>query len=133
MKVRSTKNPNEFITWDTKQSSYPMKSEASCRSKKQYKVGQILKARYPLDPILEDITIPGTRLSLDFFLPQRNLAVEVQGEQHNEFNPFFHDTKSDFHAQQNRDLEKRLFCELNNITLLEFTSEDEARKYFMIQ
>ncbi len=130
MKVRSINDSNESVTWDIKPSRYPIKSQAACRSKRQYEVGQILKQRYKLDSILEDVTIPGTRLSLDFYLPQRQIAVEVQGEQHGEFNPFFHEDMSDFNAQQDRDAQKLQFCELNNIKLLTFDNAEEAREYF---
>ena len=35
-------------------------------------------------------SMPGYfRLSLDFFIPHRKIAIEVQGSQHDEFNSFF--------------------------------------------
>jgi len=128
MKVKSVNNPNQIITWDLRESSWPMKSSASCRSKIQFEIGQIVKKRYPLDPILEDITIPETRLSLDFYIPHRKIAVEVQGEQHDQMNPFFHKTHADFEDQKNRDELKRFFCELNNIKLYEVRSISEAQR-----
>jgi len=128
MKIKSINNPSVIITWDLRESSWPMKSSASCRSKIQFEIGQIVKKRYPLDPILEDITIPETRLSLDFYIPHRKIAVEVQGEQHQEMNPFFHKSLADFDGQKNRDDMKRFFCELNNIRLYEFKSISEAKK-----
>lgn len=128
MKVKSVNNPNQIITWDLRESSWPMKSSASCRSKIQFEIGQIVKKRYPLDPILEDITIPETRLSLDFYIPHRKIAVEVQGEQHDEMNPYFHKTHADFEDQKNRDELKRFFCELNNIKLYEVRSISEAQR-----
>ena len=128
MKVKSVNNPNQIITWDLRESSWPMKSSASCRSKIQFEIGQIVKKRYPLDPILEDITIPETRLSLDFYIPHRKIAVEVQGEQHDQMNPFFHKTHADFEDQKNRDELKRFFCELNNIKLYEVRSVSEAQR-----
>ena len=128
MKVKSVNNPNQIITWDLRESSWPMTSSASCRSKIQFEIGQIVKKRYPLDPILEDITIPETRLSLDFYIPHRKIAVEVQGEQHDQMNPFFHKTHADFEDQKNRDELKRFFCELNNIKLYEVRSVSEAQR-----
>jgi hypothetical protein len=109
-----------------------MKSKATCRSKIQHSIGQMISKKYPLDPILEDITIPDTRLSLDFYLPQRKIAFEIQGEQHSEMNPFFHDSIADFENQKQRDEMKELFCELNNIRLIKLHSIKEAEKYFGI-
>ena len=88
MQVTSVNNPSKRIVWDLRPATWPMKSKAACRSKIQYSIGQMIYLKYPLDPILEDITIPDTRLSLDFYLPQRKIAFEIQGEQHSEMNHF---------------------------------------------
>lgn len=130
MKVKSVNNPGSIITWDLRESSWPMKSSASCRSKIQFEIGQIIKKRYPLDPILEDITIPETRLSLDFYIPHRKIAVEVQGEQHDEMNPYFHKSNADFENQKARDEIKKFFCELNGIRLIELRNSKDAAKRF---
>jgi hypothetical protein len=130
MRVRSLKNPETFVSWDIKESSYPMKNEAGCRSKIQFKIGQILKKKYPYDPILEDVTIPESRLSFDFYLPQRKLAIEVQGEQHFEFNPFFHESEQNFQDQQKRDEDKIAFCNLNGLKLITFKAVVEAENRF---
>lgn len=125
MQVRSLDDHSKFITWNISGNKYAMKSRGVCRSEKQFLVGQKLQSKYPLDTIYEDVTIPGSRLSLDFFIPSRKLAVEVQGQQHFERNSFFHESNSDFFAQQKRDEEKRIFCEINNIKLIIVTSHEE--------
>ena len=132
MRVKSTKNPSVIVTWDIRESGWPMKSIASCRSKIQYLIGQVIIKKYPLDPILEDVTLPESRLSLDFFLPHRKLAVEVQGAQHDQMNPYFHHSNEDFVKQQGRDDEKRFFCELNNIKLYTVRTEEEAKRIFNV-
>lgn len=132
MKVKSINNPGQIITWDIRESSWPMKSSAACRSKIQFEIGKIIKQRFPLDPVLEDITIPETRLSLDFYVPHRKIAVEVQGEQHDEMNPFFHKSNADFEEQKNRDELKRFFCELNGIKIVEIRTIKEATRYFNV-
>lgn len=129
MRVQNTKT-RDWETWDTRESKWPIKTEAACRSNLQYKVGQIIKSKYPLDPILEDVTLPRSRLSLDFFLPMRKIAVEVQGKQHKSFTPFFHKTKSSFDDQLKRDEEKEFFCQLNEIDLVYIDSEKGAIKRF---
>lgn len=132
MKVKSINNPGQIITWDIRESSWPMKSSAACRSKIQFEIGKVIKQRFPLDPVLEDITIPETRLSLDFYVPHRKIAVEVQGEQHDEMNPFFHKSNADFEEQKNRDELKRFFCELNGIKIVEIRTIKEAMRYFNV-
>lgn len=49
----------------------------------------------------------GRNLELDFFMPDLNVGIEVQGKQHYEFTPIFHSTEADFQAQLRRDQWKR--------------------------
>jgi len=128
MKVKSPNPPHDFIVWNVSTSKYPLKKENVCRSKIQYKAGQQIKKRYPLDPIVEDITIPGTRLSLDFYLPQREIAFEIQGKQHLEYVPFFHKDKSDLVSQKKRDETKKFFCEINDIILYTIFDLEELKE-----
>ena len=63
------------------------------------------------------------RQSLDFYLPQHNIAIECQGRQH------FEEVKSfggeeGFAKTQERDKRKYDLCKANGIKLLYFTHED---------
>ena len=62
-------------------------------------------------------------LFLDFFLPEQNLAIECQGEQHFRI-PNWHKTREENVKQlklnQERDLLKRQLCEKNGIRILYF-------------
>jgi very-short-patch-repair endonuclease len=60
---------------------------------------------------------------LDFYLPQKNIAIECQGEQHFKEYEFF-GGKEAFEKQLERDAEKKRLCEENNIKLLYFTHVD---------
>lgn len=61
--------------------------------------------------------------SLDFYLPQKNIAIECQGVQH--FKEFeFFGGKEAFEKQLERDAEKKRLCEENSIKLLYFTHVD---------
>lgn len=100
-------------------SQYPIRSKENCRSLGQYHLGQQLRSLYDGIAILEEFQIPDSRLSLDFYIPNRAIAFEFQGEQHDSFNSFFHNTKHDFQRQQERDQSKREWCRLNNIALIE--------------
>jgi len=58
-------------------------------------------------------------LSYDFYLPQCNLLIEYQGEQHERYIKGFHKSKKDFLKQQEHDKRKREYAKSNNIRLLE--------------
>jgi hypothetical protein len=90
----------------------------------------LLRQIFPFEPRKEEVSLPGCKaqLYLDFFLPQSMFAVEVQGQQHYEHTPLFHGTdKFHFYASLARDNEKRSFCGLNKITLVElpYNESDE--------
>lgn len=104
-----------------------MRSRSASRSHGQYHLGQQLKALYRTSVILEEFGIPDSRLSLDFFIPNRRLAFEFQGVQHDEYNLFFHNSEADFNRQRQRDQEKRDWCAKNRIVLVEIRDKRIAR------
>lgn len=53
----------------------------------------------------------------DFFLPQKNLIIEVDGAQHYKFSKVFHKKRQDFLKAQERDRRKNAYCLSHNITL----------------
>jgi hypothetical protein len=103
---------------DIRPSRWQKKEMGEGRGKFQSQVGDILEEVFPDDFVLEEFPCAGEGLHLDFFLPRRKLAVEVQGEQHYKFNAFFHKSKADFVAQKNRDKRKENWCEINSIRLV---------------
>jgi hypothetical protein len=108
------------------------------RSKYHLKARSLLKDIFNSYRILEEVKLPGSTLPhrksvlyLDFYIPSIRLAIEVHGEQHYEFNAFFHKSKADFLKSLARDDDKINWCELNDIRLviLKYSeSEDEWRK-----
>jgi len=91
-------------------------------------VRDFLKELYPIDPIIEELTLPGTKgLRVDFFLPRRNLIVEIHGRQHFEFVSHFHSDRFGFANSLVRDNKKRSFANINEITLVEL-KEDETHE-----
>lgn len=87
----------------------------------------LLNKEFPYDIIYEEVPLPGTkserqtRLSIvDFFIPSRQIIVEVQGEQHYKFNDFFYNNKIEFFKAQSRDRSKHKWCEINKLILIEF-------------
>ena len=53
----------------------------------------------------------------DFFLPEKNILLEVQGRQHMEFTKVFYKSRSDFLKAQERDREKISYCLSHKIPL----------------
>lgn len=96
------------------------------RSKFQRKVKDFLKNYWYHDICYEEMVCAGTRLQLDFFNATKHIAVEVHGEQHGKFNPFFHNNdRNKFLDQVNRDMKKREWCEINDFELIEIFAEEE--------
>ena len=112
-------------------------SKGNKKSSLHKKARKILNDIFPFDRVLEEISLPGTRsqtrkttLFADFYIPNRSLMVEVHGRQHFEYISFFHEDRLAFHKAKARDRDKRSWCELNHIALIEFLfneSEEEWR------
>ena len=120
---------DNLVPVDVRQESYPIKSKS--RSKTQGLVAKLLVEKYAHTPILEDFTIPGSRLSVDFFLPKKWIAIEIQGVQHQEHNSFFHGPKehNKFAKQKVNDRQKAEWAETNGFKFVEIetTKEDEVK------
>lgn len=113
---------------NTNPNLHPMKNEEGCKSKIQYRCGQILKEKYPFDVILEEVYIPKHPFILDFFLPLRKLVVEINGDQHDKFVKFFHGSFKNFVKSQHRDNDKAYWAEINNLRFISVKTEEELRK-----
>ena len=94
-------------------------------SKLQRKLTAILEQRFPSLHLIPNhsaswlLTEFNRRLQLDVYLPSLNMAIEVQGEQHLEYIPYFHKSPEGFYEQLERDRKKRELCSRNNVLLLE--------------
>ena len=106
------------------------------RSKNHLRARKILRAIYHSYRVLEEVKLPGSTLShrrsvlyLDFFIPNIRLGVEVHGQQHYEYTPFFHRNKAGFLKAQTRDEDKLRWCELNNIELIVLKHSDDDNEW----
>ena len=109
-----------------KPKKYLIQWDSSSRSKMQFNTKQYLKKYWSNDIVFEEFPIVGTKMTFDFYNPNKKVAVEVQGKQHLKYTPYFHGkSKSNFLSQIRRDNDKQKFCELNNIKLVEIYPDDK--------
>ena len=111
-------------------------AETEVRSSLHTKAKELLQVLFPYDRILEEVSLPGSKTAMrkstlraDLFVPNRDLIVEVHGEQHYKFNSFFHKNKMAFYKAKARDSEKREWCELNNIRLVELSYDEDIDEW----
>jgi hypothetical protein len=67
----------------------------------------------------------GNNLEIDFYIERLSVAIEVQGEQHFIYSPFFHNSYDDFIAQTNRDKFKKNICQEKGIVFIEISSPSQ--------
>jgi hypothetical protein len=89
------------------------------------KARNLLIRKFPFDIILEEIPLPDCGLVLDFFIPSQKLAVEVDGDQHDKYIPFFHKSKGGFAHAQNNDKLKEEWCNINKIKIIHLKQNEE--------
>lgn len=127
----------KVIGLDGREYNWKPKSGGGKRSKLHQKAKIALDIWYPYDTIYEEVSLPGTKttarrsvLRADLYIPNRNLIVEVHGEQHFKFNKFHYKDKLSFFRAQARDRDKSEWCTVNEIRFVTFNyneSEDEWR------
>lgn len=107
------------------------KNNGKFRSSYHQKAYELIKKLYPLYSCYEETKLCGTKndLYVDIFIPSIGLAIEVQGIQHTEFNPFFHQNIAGFARAKARDNEKKEWCNLNNITLVELAYNETEEQW----
>lgn len=110
----------------------PKGANVSSRSSYHILARKLITEIWPANPVLEEVFLPGSYgLSADFIVFGPKIILEVHGEQHYQFSPFFHESKDKFILQQNRDIQKQEWCNLNSFTYIELPyneSENEWRQ-----
>lgn len=113
----------------TKAHKYLIDWDGKSRSKIQFSVKSFLKEFWSKKIVFEEFPVAGTRLSFDIFNASEKIAIEVQGQQHTKYTPFFHGkNKYNYINQLFRDKEKFDFCKLNEIKLIEIYYSDKVSK-----
>ena len=98
-------------------------------------VRKILKEIFPLETIIEELRLPGTKenfskdLYADFFIPRLKIVIEIHGEQHYTFIPFFHKDLQGFVNSKKRDRRKKDWAELNSLTFVELSYKEDKDEW----
>ena len=104
---------------------YRIDWEKSCRSKIQFEVKNFFKDYWENHICYEEFPVFDTRLKVDLINFTRKIAVEVQGDQHNQYNKFFHGGSRDkYLASIKRDMKKINWLEMNEFKVLEIETKD---------
>jgi hypothetical protein len=113
----------------SKPHKYRIDWSSPSRSKIQYKVKKVLESMWKNHVVFEEFPVAGTKMTLDFYNANKKIAVEVQGRQHTKYVPHFHgNNKINYISQLRRDNQKKEFCEMNDIKLVEIHDGDEITK-----
>jgi hypothetical protein len=107
---------NHQQTWSL--SGHIAKGRMQNKSSLHLAARKLLSSRFPTLQILEEVSIPirkSETLYMDFYLPLIKTCIEVHGEQHYKFIPFYHASISNFLKAKKKDQEKIEWCSKNNI------------------
>lgn len=101
--------------------------ENSCNSSLRDILGEDIKIYRQYRIVPESTSTYGSNIFVDFYIPDRNLILEYNGEQHYSHCTFFHKTKEDFEMQISRDAYLVEYCIKHGIQLLVIPFVDEER------
>lgn len=121
---------NNTKKWSLK--GYISKATATNKSSHHIVARKLLHNLFPTFQILEEVSVPirsKETLYLDFYLPLLKKCIEVHGEQHYKFIPFYHSTKLNFLKAKKRDSEKKEWCEINGIDYIELPFNENEEQW----
>lgn len=132
-------NPNNNTRIDNADIEYIQHKPTDSRLELQSKfiLEKIFKKPfYKIRPDFLKNDVTGCNLEIDLYNDELKLAVEVQGDQHYKFIPFFHRNKDAFLNQRYRDAMKKEKCKQKGITLIEIpysVGEKKLQSYIIKQ
>jgi hypothetical protein len=104
---------------------YLINWEGKSRSKLQYKFKQFFYPYWKNHIVYEEFPVYGSMLKVDLLNATKKIAVEIQGEQHESFNKFFHDNSRLKYLQSiKRDVKKEKWLEINEFKFLQLYETD---------
>lgn len=99
------------------------------KSKLHLEAVSIIKELIPLARISEEVPIKLLSSSpyvfFDIYVPINLLFIEIQGKQHHEYTPFFHNNKFNFVKSKRRDSLKKQWCDKNEFQYLELQYNEQ--------
>lgn len=108
-----------------------IRNDRAKRSFYHLRAREIIKDVFHGYSILEEVKLPGSVnpakksvLYLDFLIPNARIGVEVHGQQHFKYTPFFHKSKAGFMKAKARDRDKIEWCKINDIELIVLRFDD---------
>lgn len=106
----------------------PKNKPRATASKNHTKALEIVSELIPGVQVFQECKIPTkTTLFIDIYIPAYLLAIEVDGGQHDAYNPFFHKDQMAFFRSRKNDIEKEKWCETNDITLIRLKENNERQ------
>lgn len=111
---------------------YISKSTVVNKSEPHLRARQLIIDLFPTLQLLEEVPAPVRKsdsLYLDFYLPLKKYCIEVHGEQHYKFVPFYHNNLLGFIKAKKRDSDKKEWCELNNIKYIELPHNESISEW----
>lgn len=115
--MKTTNLSGQSVEWKIKGEAIGRITSSNLHSKAR----ALLKTLFPTAQIKEEVPIPvnkGQTLYFDFYIPIYQVGIEIHGEQHYKFVPYFHGTAQAYAASKKNDRDKEAWCALNNIYLI---------------
>jgi hypothetical protein len=105
--------------------NYLIDWEGKSRSKLQFKFKQFFYPYWKNHIVYEEFPVYGSMLKVDILNATKKIAVEIQGNQHESFNEFFHDHSRLKYLQGiKRDVKKEKWLDMNEFKFLELYEND---------
>jgi hypothetical protein len=99
--------------------------QGKSRSKLQFKFKQFFYPYWKNNIVYEEFPVYGTMLKVDILNATKRIAIEIQGDQHESFNKFFHGNSRLKYLQSiKRDVKKEKWLEINGFKFLELYEND---------
>lgn len=95
------------------------------RSKIQFNVKKFFEQYWKSHIVYEEFPVYGSLMKVDLLNATKRIAVEVNGDQHESFNEFFHaNSRMNYLQSIKRDCKKAQWLEKNNFKFIELYEKD---------
>jgi hypothetical protein len=104
---------------------YLINWEGRSRSNLQFKFKTFFYPYWKNHIVYEEFPVYGTMLKVDLLNATKKIAVEIQGNQHESFNKFFHnDSRLKYLESIKRDVKKEKWLTINQFKFIELYEND---------